>query len=230
VCCADALVKISLISKDGKKIKKKKTSTQKCSTNPVYNEEIVFTNVSKEQLQEAEIRLVVIHDSIGSRDVLGFLKLSSIAISDEYDHWKEMMENRKAIAWWHQLKPNTMKQRKSITNMLSSYHNYHANESPKKLSLKYEKSTTIDESVTECLDEFTDLSNRGFSSLNLSPDLGSPNSPKVATNSFNFIQMANKLYEYNNTTDNSSKLSSSPANVFHQSESKRKGSMMERDS
>lgn len=165
--------------------------------------------------------------------MLAFLKLSSDSLNDEYEHWKEMMENKKAIAWWHQLKPNTVKQRKSITNMLANYHNYHANESPKKsqLGLRYEKSeinSVIDESHSEYHDELNELSNRGFNSLNLSPDLGSPNSPLAATNAFNFIQMTNQLYEYKNTTETSSKVPSSSANIFQQSESKRKASVKER--
>lgn len=122
----DPFVKICLQSKDGKKYKKKKTSTQKYTMNPEYNEEIVFTNVSKDQLNELEIKLMVFHDSITSRELLGYVELSSSSKGDEYDHWKDMIDGKKSIGWWHQMKSYPYVHKNSLSNVLSYYHNHHS--------------------------------------------------------------------------------------------------------
>jgi hypothetical protein len=101
----DAFVKVSLISKEtGQKLKKKKTSTQKNNINPVYNEEIVFTNIKKEQLDDICIHFTVFHDSLTSRrEQLGTLMINSASKGNDYTQWKNMIDGKKSIGWWHNL-------------------------------------------------------------------------------------------------------------------------------
>ena len=92
-----------LNKEDGKKLKKKKTSTQKATTNPVFNEEIVF-NLKKEQLDDISINMSLYHDSYTRGELLGTVVLSSSTKGDLYVQWKEMIDGKKAIGWWHQLR------------------------------------------------------------------------------------------------------------------------------
>jgi hypothetical protein len=104
----DSLVKVILqIKRPKKMLKKKKTSTQKSNRNPVFNEELVFTNINKDQLaNDIEIRIQIWHDSSSikmDKQLLGELALSSDTNGDEYDHWRSMIECNKSKAWWHML-------------------------------------------------------------------------------------------------------------------------------
>lgn len=72
---------------------------------PVYNEEIVFTNLKKEQLNEIIIQFLIYHDSLTNRELLGSVSISSTSKGNEYAQWKDMLENKKSIAWWHSLVP-----------------------------------------------------------------------------------------------------------------------------
>ena len=93
------------ISSTNKKVKKKKTSTQKASSVPVYNEEIVFTHVSKEQLNEIVLTFDVCHDSLTHKELLGTMSISAAAKGEGYFQWRDMLNGRKSIAWWHPLQP-----------------------------------------------------------------------------------------------------------------------------
>jgi Ca2+-dependent lipid-binding protein len=100
----DAYVKVSLVgSKDGKKLKKKKTSTQKATLNPVFNEEVVFTNLKKEQLSEVTIQFTVFHDSMTNKEMLGYFSISSESRGNAGVQWRDMLNGKKSIAWWHKL-------------------------------------------------------------------------------------------------------------------------------
>ena len=88
----DTFVKVALMSPDGKKLKKKKTFTQKASTSPVYNEEIVFTNLKKELLDNIVIVFTVYHDSLTSRENLGYLSIGSTSNGNELSQWKMMLD------------------------------------------------------------------------------------------------------------------------------------------
>ena len=102
----DPYVKVNIINKDdGKKIKKKKTSTQKATINPVYNEEFSF-NLKKDLLDDIMISFTLVHDSLTSREVLGSVSISSSSKGDDYIQWKEMIDGKKAIGWWHNLSSN----------------------------------------------------------------------------------------------------------------------------
>ncbi len=124
-CLQDAFVKVCLLNKDGKKYKKRKTSTQKYTMNPVYNEEISFTNISKDQLFELDIKLIIFHDSMTSRELLGYVELGSLSKGNEYEHWKDMIDGKKSIGWWHELKFYTYIHKNSIANVISHYHHMH---------------------------------------------------------------------------------------------------------
>ena len=117
----DPCVKVSLLGKDGKKIKKKKTSTQKSTLNPVYNEEIVFTNLKRDQLDEILINFTVYHDSLTSRESLGTFMISSASRANDYVQWKNMIEGKKSIAWWHNLIPDKTSDTLNQSSRSNSY-------------------------------------------------------------------------------------------------------------
>lgn len=94
------------MTKEGKKLKKKKTSSQKSTLCPVYNEEIVFTHLKKEQLNDLIIHFAIYHDSITNRELLGSVSISSASKGNEYIQWKDMLDGKKSIAWWHTLTNN----------------------------------------------------------------------------------------------------------------------------
>lgn len=96
---------MSISNLDGsKKSKKKKTSTQKSTTSPIYNEEVVFTNIKKEKLNDIQLQLVVYHDSLTHREELGCVTVGNMSKSNEYIQWKDMCDGKKSIAWWQTLK------------------------------------------------------------------------------------------------------------------------------
>jgi hypothetical protein len=100
----DAYVKVSLVgAKDGKKLKKKKTSTQKSSLNPVFNEEVVFTNLKKEQLGEIVIQFTLFHDSMTSKEMLGYFSIGAESRGNASIQWRDMLNGKKSIAWWNKL-------------------------------------------------------------------------------------------------------------------------------
>lgn len=70
---------------------------------PVYNEEIVFTNLKKEQLNDIIIQFLIYHDSLTNRELLGSVSISSSSRGNEYAQWKDMLDSKKSIAWWHSL-------------------------------------------------------------------------------------------------------------------------------
>jgi hypothetical protein len=65
----------------------------------------VFTNLKKEQLDDIVINFIVYHDSLTSREALGCVSISSSSTGNDYIQWKEMIEGKKSIAWWHGLNP-----------------------------------------------------------------------------------------------------------------------------
>lgn len=99
----DPYVKISVLEKDGRRLKKKKTSTEKMTVNPVFNQEVVFTKLKKEQLENLTISFTVYNDSIKNREILGHFELNSNSIGNKYTQWKSMLDGKKSTPWWHQL-------------------------------------------------------------------------------------------------------------------------------
>ena len=99
----DPYVKISILDKSGARLKKKKTTTEKSTANPVFNQEIVFTNLKKEQLEDIVIHFSIYHDSIKHRELLGFVEISSASRGNQCVQWKNMIDCKKSIAWWNYL-------------------------------------------------------------------------------------------------------------------------------
>lgn len=95
-CIVDPYVKVYLMC-GLKKLKKKKTSIQAKTLNPVFNESVVF-DVPYDSIDEVDLHIKVFdHDVLGSDQLIG-----GIAIGPSYHHshrqWREMLEKpRKQI-------------------------------------------------------------------------------------------------------------------------------------
>uniref|UniRef100_A0A672QER8 Synaptotagmin IXb n=1 Tax=Sinocyclocheilus grahami TaxID=75366 RepID=A0A672QER8_SINGR len=100
---SDPYVKVSLMC-DGRRLKKRKTSTKRNTLNPVYNEAIVF-DVPPENIDQISLLIAVMdYDRIGHNEVIGVCHVGNRAQSLGRDHWNEMLTYpRKPIARWHLL-------------------------------------------------------------------------------------------------------------------------------
>lgn len=100
---ADPYVKVLLTFGNGKKSKKKKTSTKHNVLTPVWNEALTF-NLPKDCLQTASLDFLVCHDNkLGNDEILGRTRISADSTGDERLHWDEMINGRSAVARWHNL-------------------------------------------------------------------------------------------------------------------------------
>ena len=101
----DPFVKVVLLF-DGKKVKKKKTSTRKQETNPVYNECMMF-DVPPDLLHRVLFVISVADakpDSTRS-DVIGRVVIGSATTGEPLRHWHQMLISpRRPVAAWHRLK------------------------------------------------------------------------------------------------------------------------------
>ena len=66
----DACVKVTLYDRNGKKLKRKKTSVQRTSDCPIFNEELIF-ELRREIAQEVIIELRLVHESLSYKEQLG---------------------------------------------------------------------------------------------------------------------------------------------------------------
>lgn len=100
---ADPYVKVSLMCQ-GKRIKKRKTSVQKNTLHPVFNEALVF-DVPQESVEDIYLLVKVVdYDRIGSDELMGCCGLGPTFNGQGRDHWYEMLENpRKPVAQWYPL-------------------------------------------------------------------------------------------------------------------------------
>ncbi|KAM7413993.1 hypothetical protein PAMA_019015 [Pampus argenteus] len=100
---ADPYVKVSLMC-EGRRLKKRKTSTKRNTLNPVYNEAIVF-DVPPENIDQISLLIAVMdYDRVGHNEVIGVCRVGNEAESLGRDHWNEMLTYpRKPIAHWHPL-------------------------------------------------------------------------------------------------------------------------------
>ena len=96
-------MKVCVFERNGKRLKKKKTSTEKSTVNPVFNQEIVFTNIKKDQLDDLAINFIVYNDSIKHREILGVLELGPNTTGKKQLQWANMISGRKSNTWWHNL-------------------------------------------------------------------------------------------------------------------------------
>ncbi|XP_044537738.1 synaptotagmin-9 [Gracilinanus agilis] len=100
---SDPYVKVSLMC-DGKRLKKRKTSTKRNTLNPVYNEAIVF-DVPPENIDQIHLSIAVMdYDRVGHNEIIGVCQVGNDAERLGRDHWSEMLSYpRKPIAHWHPL-------------------------------------------------------------------------------------------------------------------------------
>ncbi|XP_071763182.1 synaptotagmin-9 isoform X4 [Centroberyx gerrardi] len=100
---SDPYVKVSLMC-DGRRLKKRKTSTKRNTLNPVYNEAIVF-DVPPENIDQISLLIAVMdYDRVGHNEVIGVCRVGNDAENLGRDHWSEMLTYpRKPVAHWHPL-------------------------------------------------------------------------------------------------------------------------------
>ncbi|XP_076342141.1 synaptotagmin-5-like isoform X2 [Tachypleus tridentatus] len=100
----DPYVKVSLFH-DGKRCKKKKTTTQRGTINPVFNEALTF-NVTREILKSVTLEFTVMNDNIlGQKENLGSVVIGPQSKGDEAAHIRDMIASKTAVAMWHSLIP-----------------------------------------------------------------------------------------------------------------------------
>ncbi|CAI5786272.1 synaptotagminsynaptotagmin-10 [Podarcis lilfordi] len=100
---SDPYVKVSLMC-DGRRLKKRKTTTKKNTLNPVYSEAIVF-DIPPENVDQVSLSIAVMdYDRVGHNEVIGVCRAGLDAEGLGRDHWNEMLAYpRKPITHWHPL-------------------------------------------------------------------------------------------------------------------------------
>lgn len=101
---ADPFVKVYLLQ-DGRKISKKKTSTKRDDTNPIFNEAMIFS-VPSIVLQELSLRVTVAEATDDGRgENLGHVIIGPEASGIGITHWNQMLATlRKPVSMWHPLR------------------------------------------------------------------------------------------------------------------------------
>ncbi|XP_006874832.1 PREDICTED: synaptotagmin-10-like [Chrysochloris asiatica] len=96
-------VKVSLMC-EGRRLKKRKTTTKKNTLNPVYNEAIIF-DIPPENVDQVSLSIAVMdYDRVGHNEVIGVCRTGLDAEGLGRDHWNEMLAyHRKPITHWHPL-------------------------------------------------------------------------------------------------------------------------------
>ncbi|XP_067392178.1 synaptotagmin-10 [Emydura macquarii macquarii] len=100
---SDPYVKVSLMC-EGRRLKKRKTTTKKNTLNPVYNEAIIF-DIPPENVDQVSLSIAVMdYDRVGHNEVIGVCRTGLDAEGLGRDHWNEMLAYpRKPITHWHPL-------------------------------------------------------------------------------------------------------------------------------
>lgn len=101
----DPFIKVVLLF-DGKKVKKKKTSTRKQETNPVYNECMMF-DVPPDLLHRVLFVISVADSKSDSArsEVIGRVVIGSATTGESLRHWHQMLISpRRPVAAWHRLR------------------------------------------------------------------------------------------------------------------------------
>ncbi len=107
----EACVKVTLFDRNGKKLKRKKTSVQRASDCPTFNEELVF-ELRRDIAQEVMIELRIVHESLSYKEQLGSVifgpAISNIttkgSISPENVYWSTILSGESLNAQWQILK------------------------------------------------------------------------------------------------------------------------------
>nr|KAG8539253.1 hypothetical protein GDO81_021164 [Engystomops pustulosus] len=89
---------------EGRRLKKRKTTTKKNTLNPVYNEAIIF-DIPPENMDQVSLSIAVMdYDRVGHNEVIGVCRTGVDAEGLGRDHWNEMLAYpRKPITHWHAL-------------------------------------------------------------------------------------------------------------------------------
>ncbi|XP_049639848.1 synaptotagmin-10 [Suncus etruscus] len=100
---SDPYVKVSLMC-EGRRLKKRKTTTKRNTLNPVYNEAIIF-DIPPENVDQVSLSIAVMdYDRVGHNEVIGVCRTGLDAEGLGRDHWNEMLAyHRKPITHWHHL-------------------------------------------------------------------------------------------------------------------------------
>ena len=87
--------------------KRKKTTTKRQTSNPVWNEALVF-GVERSVLADTRVELAVFNDGLlGTDEPLGEMVVGCRSTGDELAHWLDVVALKTAMARWHHLQPPT---------------------------------------------------------------------------------------------------------------------------
>ena len=106
----EACVKVTLFDRNGKKLKRKKTSVQRASDCPTFNEELVF-ELRRDIAQEVMIELRIVHESLSYKEQLGSIifgpainNMTKGLVSVENIYWSTILSGESLNAQWQILK------------------------------------------------------------------------------------------------------------------------------
>ncbi|CAF0928221.1 unnamed protein product [Rotaria sordida] len=106
----EACVKVTLFDRNGKKLKRKKTSVQRASDCPTFNEELVF-ELRRDIAHEVMIELRIVHESLSYKEQLGSIifgptinNMMKASISPENIYWSTILSGESLNAQWQILK------------------------------------------------------------------------------------------------------------------------------
>ena len=101
-----------MYDRNGKKLKRKKTSVQRTSDCPIFNEELVF-ELRREIASEVIIELRLVHESLSYKEQLGSVIFGPMinnmikgSISPENIYWSTILSGESLNAQWQILKPS----------------------------------------------------------------------------------------------------------------------------
>ncbi|XP_022244468.1 synaptotagmin-5-like [Limulus polyphemus] len=99
---SDPYVKVVLVQ-DGKRFKEKKTSIERGTLNPVFNEALTF-NVAEDQLKNLTLVITVMNDSIlDQNEILGRVVIGPKSKGKEAAHMRDMLFTKRSVTMWHTL-------------------------------------------------------------------------------------------------------------------------------
>ena len=103
-------MKVTLFDRHGKKLKRKKTSVQRASDCPTFNEELVF-ELRRDIAQEVMIELRIVHESLSYKEQLGsvtfgpaLMNMSKGSMTQENMYWSMILSGESLNAQWQILK------------------------------------------------------------------------------------------------------------------------------
>ena len=105
-------MKVTLYDRHGKKLKRKKTSVQRTSDCPIFNEDLVF-ELRRDIALEVIIEIRLVHESLSYKEQLGSIIFGPIvnhsmksSMSPENIYWSRVLSGESVNARWQILKPS----------------------------------------------------------------------------------------------------------------------------